>query len=174
MIFVFGSNLAGRHGAGAALHARKHHGAVYGCGQGRTGNAYAIPTKDEKLRTLPLDRIQSYVSMFIEYARMTPQSKFQVTAIGTGLAGYRHEDIAPMFKDAPCNCQLPDEWKQCQGRSMAMERGMASVEILAARIAELESERSQLEHRIKTVNALLQEKYKDWHAAQFAARAKAT
>ena len=111
MIFVFGSNLAGRHGKGAALHARKHHGAVYGCGQGHTGDAYAIPTKDENLRTLPLHRIKQYVAMFVEYARMHPQWKFKVTAIGTGLAGYRHEQIAPMFKGAPSNCVLPDEWQ---------------------------------------------------------------
>ena len=52
-IFVFGSNLAGRHGKGAALFARQERGAIYGVGQGRTGNAYAIPTKDERLRTLP-------------------------------------------------------------------------------------------------------------------------
>ena len=110
MIFVFGSNLAGRHGAGAALHARKYHGAAYGCGQGRTGNSYAIPTKDEKLRTLPLSRIEAYVRMFIEYARLNPQLRFKVTAVGTGLAGYSHRDIGPMFSDAPDNCVLPDEW----------------------------------------------------------------
>jgi len=53
-IFVFGSNLAGRHGKGAALHARKHYGAIYGQGWGRQGNSYAIPTKDSKLKTVPL------------------------------------------------------------------------------------------------------------------------
>ena len=109
-IFVFGSNLAGRHGKGAALHARKHYGAVYGVGWGRTGDAWAIPTKDKSLRTLPLDRIKEYVNVFLITAREEPQNTFKVTAIGTGLAGYKHEQIAPMFKGAPDNCVLPDEW----------------------------------------------------------------
>lgn len=61
-IFVFGSNLAGMHGKGAALCAKNEHGAVYGVGIGRTGNAYAIPTKGEHIRTLPLSRIQGFVS----------------------------------------------------------------------------------------------------------------
>lgn len=109
-IFVFGSNLAGRHGKGAALHARQHHGAINGFGHGRMGNAYAIPTKDENIRTLPLDSIRRYVAIFVAYAKNHPELRFQVTAIGTGLAGYKHEDIAPMFKGAPSNCRLPDEW----------------------------------------------------------------
>lgn len=67
-IFVFGSNLAGRHGKGAALYAREHYGAVYGVGVGPTGSAYAIPTKDGKLRTLPLDQIKKHVDAFLAYA----------------------------------------------------------------------------------------------------------
>ncbi len=109
-IFVFGSNLAGRHGAGAALHARKHHGALYGYGHGRMGSAYAIPTKDEQIRTLPLESIRRYVAIFIAYATSHPELRFQVTAVGTGLAGYKHEDIAPFFRNAPENCSLPPEW----------------------------------------------------------------
>ena len=111
MIFVFGSNLAGRHGKGAALCARNVHGAVYGVGVGRTGNAYAIPTKDERIRTLPLERIAGYVAEFLEYAKAHPDIEFEVTKIGCGLAGYRESDIAPMFKDAPLNCHLPDGWR---------------------------------------------------------------
>ncbi len=109
-IFVFGSNLAGRHGKGAALSARLHHGAQYGIGRGRTGQAYAIPTKDANLRTLPIDEIRKYVSEFIEYAQTLPSETFQVTAVGTGLAGFKHEDMAPLFANAPKNCQLPVEW----------------------------------------------------------------
>lgn len=110
-IFVFGSNLAGRHGKGAALHARKHYGAIYGMGCGPTGRSYAIPTKDEYLRVLPLDVIREHVARFIEHARLNPHDKFIVTAVGTGLAGYKHEQIAPMFKGSPSNCALPDEWQ---------------------------------------------------------------
>ena len=110
-IFVFGSNLAGRHGKGAALHARKHYGAVYGVGNGRTGNAYAIPTKDQQLRTLPLFAIQPCVRAFLSYAREHPELTFQVTRIGCGLAGYTDIQIAPLFKGAPDNCLMPYEWR---------------------------------------------------------------
>lgn len=110
-IFVFGSNLAGRHGKGAALHARKNHGAVYGVGVGRTGNAYAIPTKDEHLKTLPLAVIHTHVEYFKLYARKNPDLTFEVTRIGCGLAGYTDTDIVPMFKDTPDNCILPDGWR---------------------------------------------------------------
>jgi hypothetical protein len=111
-IFVFGSNEAGRHGKGAALHARKEYRAEYGVGFGRTGDAWAIPTKDAKLRTLPIEKIEKYVAQFLTYAGAHPELLFKVTAIGTGLAGYRHEDIAPMFARAPANCRLPEEWQK--------------------------------------------------------------
>ena len=110
-IFVFGSNLAGRHGKGAALHAREKFGAVYGCGRGRTGNAYAIPTKGAertgRLSVLSLDDIQLYVAEFIDYAREHPELAFEVTEIGCGLAGYTPEQIAPMFRGVPSNVLLP-------------------------------------------------------------------
>lgn len=110
MIFVFGSNLAGRHGAGAALHARQHCGAIYGQPHGRQGNSYGIPTKDANIKTLPLVSIQSHVEQFLEYARKHPELQFQVTNIGCGLAGYRIADIAPMFKGAPDNCLFSKEF----------------------------------------------------------------
>lgn len=110
-IFVFGSNLAGRHGKGAALYARQNHQAQYGVGVGRTGNAYALPTKDEYIRTLPLSRISVYVRQFLDYATTHPELTFQITKIGCGLAGYRESDIAPMFQTAPKNCQLPEGWR---------------------------------------------------------------
>ena len=115
MIFVFGSNLAGRHGAGAALYARKHHGAVYGQGEGWQGNSYAIPTKTTPSQTMPLDVIRMYVEKFLAFASAHPEMDFQVTAIGCGLAGYTPKDIAPMFKGAPSNCHLPDEFKAVLG-----------------------------------------------------------
>lgn len=111
MIFVFGSNLAGRHGKGAALYARQEHGAEYGVGIGRTGDSFAIPTKDEHIRTLPLDSIQRYVNEFLVYAKEHPELDFEVTKIGCGLAGYRESEIAPLFANAPKNCQLPKGWR---------------------------------------------------------------
>lgn len=113
-IFVFGSNLAGRHGAGAALYALQHHGAKYGVGVGRTGNAYGIPTKDERIQTLPLPRIAGHVADFLTYAQANPYLRFEVTRIGCGLAGYRDDQIAPMFRSAPSNCELPAGWRQIE------------------------------------------------------------
>jgi len=105
-IFVFGSNLAGRHGKGAALTARQLHSAQYGVGKGRTGNSYAIPTKDANLRTLPIEEIQEYISEFIVYAKENPDLHFYVTRIGCGLAGYTETQIKPMFEGAPANCEF--------------------------------------------------------------------
>ena len=105
-IFVFGSNLAGRHGKGAALFAFQERGAIRGQGVGPQGRSYAIPTKDHSLRTLGPNEIGLYVAGFLEYARTHPSERFEVTAIGCGLAGYRPEQIAPMFADAPPNCDL--------------------------------------------------------------------
>lgn len=110
MIFVFGSNLAGRHDKGAALFARQHHGAQIGVGCGPTGNAYAIPTKDTRLYTLPLVSIAGYVAAFLQYAWHNPDLDFEVTRIGCGLAGYIDAQIAPLFAGAPSNCHLPPEW----------------------------------------------------------------
>lgn len=103
-IFVFGSNLAGRHGKGAALFARQNHGAIYGQGIGLQGSSYAIPTKDERLRTLPLEIVEKYVADFKAFAESHPELRFQVTAIGCGLAGYSPEQIAPLFGGCPSNC----------------------------------------------------------------------
>jgi hypothetical protein len=110
-IFVFGSNLAGRHGKGAALDAKNLYGAKYGVGEGRTGMAYAIPTKDEKLRVRSLSEIECSVKRFIEYAKLHPELNFFVTKIGCGLAGYKEQEILPMFKGSPANCELPEGWK---------------------------------------------------------------
>ncbi len=112
MIFVFGSNQAGRHGKGAALTAVKEHGAIYGQGEGRQGDSYALPTKDWDLKPLSLLSIDLSVTHFLEYARANPDLDFQVTRVGCGLAGYQDCDIAPMFKDAPSNCHLPVGWRE--------------------------------------------------------------
>lgn len=109
-IFVFGANLAGRHGRGAAKEACLSWGAVYGC-ISESGEAYGIPTKDKSLRTLPLDKIQYYVEIFLDYAAENPQNTFLVTRIGCGLAGYTDAEIAPMFSSSPDNVLLPPEWK---------------------------------------------------------------
>lgn len=99
-IFVFGSNTQGRHGAGAAYHAKTNYGAVDGRPYGLWGNSYAIITKDLAvgIRSIPLDEIERQVIEFNQVTKEHPDDKFMVTGIGTGLAGYSIDEIAPMFK----------------------------------------------------------------------------
>ena len=94
-VFVFGSNLAGMHGGGAAYVAFKKFGAVMGCGVGLRGQSYAIPTMQGGVET-----IKPYVDEFISFAKGHPELFFYVTRIGCGIAGFRDGDIAPLFSDA--------------------------------------------------------------------------
>jgi len=112
MIFVFGSNEAGRHGRGAAKVALREHGAKNGHGIGRQGNSYAIPTKDRNLKVLKTKVIKEYVKDFLQYAREHPEEQFQITQIGCGLAGFKPHQIAPMFQGAPENCLFDAAWVQ--------------------------------------------------------------
>lgn len=114
VVFVFGSNLAGRHGAGSAKEAVRNHGARYGIGHGRTGNAYAIPTKDRNLQPLDLLSIRLYVAKFLTYATEHPDDTFNVVKIGCGLAGFKEHEISPMFRGAPSNVNLPNGWPMRQ------------------------------------------------------------
>jgi hypothetical protein len=111
-IFVFGSNLMGMHGGGAAREANINFGAIWGKGIGRHGESYAIPTKENFEKALKLDDIRQFVNNFIEYAKRFSNEEFFITRIGCGLAGFENKDIAPMFKDCPDNCSLPDSWKE--------------------------------------------------------------
>lgn len=94
-VFVFGSNLAGMHGGGAARVARLRFGAVMGNGVGMQGRSYAIPTMQGGTKT-----IRPYVNDFIAYAKEHPELTFLVTPIGCGIAGFEPEDIAPLFEEA--------------------------------------------------------------------------
>ena len=111
-VFVFGSNEAGIHGAGAALQAKNKFGAVQGQGVGLQGSSYGIPTKNGDIQTLNLDQIKEYVGQFIEDAKKNPFKRFYVTEIGTGLAGYKATDIAPFFEEALAvsNIFLPESF----------------------------------------------------------------
>lgn len=109
-IFVFGSNLAGRHDKGAALYAKVHHGAIYGQGYGLQGRSFAIPTKDSSLKTLPLWCIKEFVDSFIDFAIEHPEYQFRLTRIGCGLTGYQDFDIVPMLKNTPNNVIKPPGW----------------------------------------------------------------
>ncbi|MBR4596264.1 MAG: hypothetical protein IKO31_06030 [Bacteroidales bacterium] len=94
-VFVFGSNLAGMHGGGAAYVAFRQFGAVMGCGVGLRGQSYAIPTMQGGVET-----IKPYVDDFIAFAREHPELFFYVTRIGCGIAGFRDKEIAPLFSEA--------------------------------------------------------------------------
>jgi hypothetical protein len=99
-IFVFGSNLGGKHGKGAAKTAMGW-GAIYGQANGLQGKTYGISTKDKSIRrVLSVVEIKPIVDEFIDYAKANPQLTFLVTEIGCGLSGYKPKDIAPLFKDA--------------------------------------------------------------------------
>ena len=109
-IFVFGSNLAGAHGGGAARAAMNKFGAVWGQGVGLQGRSYAIPTMQGGVET-----IAPYVDEFIAFARANRQLTFLVTRIGCGIAGFRDEDIAPLFRSAldEENIILPESFVVC-------------------------------------------------------------
>lgn len=111
IIFVFGSNTAGRHGASAAKYAMLNHHAVYGIGKGIQGGSYAVPTKDKNIKTLPLTDIKKHVDDFLQFIDDHPNIYFFVTAVGTGLAGYKDSEIAPMFKGAK-RCWFPKSWEK--------------------------------------------------------------
>jgi hypothetical protein len=118
MIFVFGSNLAGLHGAGAAKFAEQHRGAIRGVGVGLQNNSYAIPTKDHQIRTLPLYVVKQHIMEFLSFAKHHYDMEyFQVTCIGCGLAGFKNEQIAPLFADAPDNCKFDEAWKPWLGNT---------------------------------------------------------
>ena len=106
-IFVFGSNLAGMHGGGAARMARLYFGAVQGNGDGSQGQSYAIPTMQGGVET-----IRPYVDKFIGYAKAHPEQTFLVTPMGCGIAGFTPDDIAPLFEKAICveNIHLPQRF----------------------------------------------------------------
>lgn len=106
-IFVFGSNLAGMHGGGAARIARLHFGAVMGKGVGLQGQSYAIPTMQGGV-----EAIRPYVNDFLDFAKHHPEMQFLVTPIGCGIAGFEAEDIAPLFEKAKeiKNISLPESF----------------------------------------------------------------
>lgn len=107
MIFVFGSNLLGIHGAGAARYAYEHKGAIWGRGEGHYGESYALPTCESPGVPLDLKAIGHYVNKFLVFANDHQELQFQVTAVACGIAGYKPKDIAPLFLKSPKNVWLP-------------------------------------------------------------------
>lgn len=111
-VFVFGSELAGRHGAGAALIATKHFGAQRGVGFGWTSeSSFAIPVRTGQLETLSIKAIAVAVIGFVGDAQMNPNRKFWVSRVGCEADGYADREIAPLFLRAPRNCSFVREWE---------------------------------------------------------------
>ena len=106
-VFVFGSNLSGMHGGGAALLAYRKFGAIWGQGVGLQGQSYGIPTMQGGVET-----IKPYVDEFIAFAKAHPELLFYVTKIGCGIAGFTEEEISPLFAQAHGidNIILPRGW----------------------------------------------------------------
>jgi len=119
LVFVFGSNLDGIHGAGAARYAFRL-GAPWGLGEGyhfdsktRRGT-YALPTKGHRIRLMNLDQVQTHIQRFMKFAYDHKDLQFQVTQVGCGLGGFSKKQIAPLFKDAAyegSNCLFDESWK---------------------------------------------------------------
>lgn len=93
-IFVFGSNIQGMHGGGAAWYAHKNFGAEWGIGEGLTGSTYALPTMEGTAS------MKKAIAHFIVCAKQHPELTFLVTAVGCGIAGYTPKEVAPMFREA--------------------------------------------------------------------------
>lgn len=121
-IFVFGANLSGRHGRGAARFAKRYRDAAYGVGLGPTGTAYALPTKDASLNPLPLTAVLDHLDDLFAYAASHHDSRFQLTRVGCGLAGASPEQEAVLIQkalEAPENVYLPGVWEQHRNPMLA-------------------------------------------------------
>lgn len=114
-VFVFGSNERGIHGGGAARDARVSYGAIINIGFGHQGNSFAIPTcsrpTNDPGHEITVDALRFYIDCFLLYAVKHPELEFQVTRVGCGLAGWKDEDVAPLFSLAPDNCYFDSTWE---------------------------------------------------------------
>lgn len=102
-IFVFGSNLRGIHGAGAARHAADHYGAQRGVGEGLAGDSYALPTCHAPGDPMSLSEIDGHADRFAHFAYQHPELDFLLTAVGCGIAGHKPADIMALFSRLPDN-----------------------------------------------------------------------
>ncbi|MEB3766364.1 hypothetical protein [Acinetobacter sp. MD2] len=110
-IFVFGSDLAGKHSEGAARIAQQFFGALHGVGRGWSGQSFAIPTLNEHLQPMLLAQIQHYIEDFKIYTKQHPNTHYFITALGCGQAGYQTSDIAPLFRGISSNVTFPESFQ---------------------------------------------------------------
>lgn len=109
-ILVFGSNLLGQHGGGAAKTAHEKFGARWGMSMGLTGQCYALPTLNTEYEKLENSELKAFVDSLKITAELIPSKTFLLTKVGLGIAGYSLEEIAPLFKDMPSNVIQPKEF----------------------------------------------------------------
>jgi hypothetical protein len=133
-IYVFSSNLAGKHAKGKARIARVNFRAEFGVAEGRTSNAYAIPTHDKHSAALPLTSINAAIEAFLRYAHENRNLNFFVTRIGCEDSSYGDEQMGQLFANAPENCSLPSNWKiydSCKPASLIeVPAGTKAISIL--------------------------------------------
>lgn len=110
-IFVFGSNLGGKHYGGAARQAHESFGAEMGIGEGLTGQCFAFPTLDREFNQLSVDVLGVARNILYNTCRMHPDKRFLLTKVGCGLAGYPETTMRGLFANPPSNLILPEDWK---------------------------------------------------------------
>lgn len=110
-IFVFGSNEAGRHGAGAARQAAETFGAEYGVGEGPTGRCYAFPSLDSRFQRRSLLQLERSRDLLYQACYRDPHLEFLLTKVGCGLAGFSEATMRALFTNAPPNLVLPEDWR---------------------------------------------------------------
>lgn len=109
-IFVFGSNMSGKHYGGAAKQAADQFGAQYGIGEGLTGQCYAFPTLDEHFMQVSHNVLRAARLMLYKCAEANPDKEFLLTPVGTGIAGFSEVHMKKLFKNAPSNIRKPEGW----------------------------------------------------------------
>jgi hypothetical protein len=110
-IFVFGSNQRGAHAGGAARLAKEKFGAQEGVGEGLTGQSYAFPTLTASFEKVSQASLEASRDRFFAAARQNPDKTFVLTKVGCGIAGFTEDEIRPLFKNAPANVILPEDWR---------------------------------------------------------------
>ena len=121
-IFVFGSNLAGRHGAGAAKQAHDDFGAEYGVGEGLTGQCYAFPTLGRQLQRLAPWMLYGARDRLYRCCEENPGNTFLLTKVGCGLAGYPEATMRGLFTDPPANLMMPEDWRKIEDQPSGVLR----------------------------------------------------
>jgi hypothetical protein len=113
-IFVFGSNQRGAHAGGAARLATEEFGAQEGVGEGLTGRCYAFPTLSANFEKVSRSSLEASRDRFFATARQNPDKTFLLTKVGCGIAGFTEDEIRPLFKNAPANVILPEDWRRSE------------------------------------------------------------